>query len=160
MKTFSQLNKTKWSKPDSYFGHNPEGDFVLYSLAGNMAQILDESNFECFKSAMEKAEKSLPPDDDREQLVTTWRASHWACGSVTYLMLSKAAPDDLKQAAEDILEGLAQYPVVNEDDYSERQYNAAGEYWDSLSAEEKKEYGAPEENDGMPDDFLQSEMFY
>jgi len=39
--------------------------------------------------------------------------------------------------ADEIKGALADYPVVNEDDWSELEWNEAADYWDSLSPREK-----------------------
>lgn len=125
---YPRLKATAWTRPDSYFGHNPEGDFVLYAKNRD-SDVLTESNFDRIYEDMCKAESRLPPDDDRESLVTKWSANHWACGWIEYLMLSKDAPDSLKELAESVLKALENYPVYDENDFSEREWNHAQEVW-------------------------------
>jgi len=65
------------------------------------------------------------------------RHGHWAVGWVEYLLISPTS-HKLKEA-EAIIEAINDYPVLSEDDYSERQSNAIYEYWNGLSLREKIE---------------------
>lgn len=69
--------------------------------------------------------------------VYSWRAGHWAVGYIDYLMIDKNAPKEIKDAAEKILDDLESYPSLDEDDLSEREWNRAQEFWESLDLREK-----------------------
>ena len=67
------------------------------------------------------------------------RHGHWACGWIEYLMID--ASDVAKVALGNEMEQeLADYPILNEDDYSTRQMNAMFEYWTNCSLRERVDY--------------------
>lgn len=161
------LNECKWERPDSYCGHNPVGDYVIYSRTRD-SSILENSNYDLILAEL-KAEADKYPDID--QPVYDFRASHWAVGWVEYIIVEKDAPQSILDMAEDILRGLADYPVVSEEDYSEKQYDAVHEYWENCGLRERMEWckDAGESifsarHDDIPeqvfDELYQSEMFY
>ena len=71
-------------------------------------------------------------DPNEENCVYTFTASHWACGWIEYLMIDKNAPDNILQVAGEIICALSDYPVFNDEKYSELQYNSVFEYWENL----------------------------
>ena len=153
------LNKRQWETPDSYFGFNPVGDYMVYSTTRD-STILDESNFDLIMKELKALSKTLETDDD-EPFVYDWQASHWACGHVVYLMLRKDSPIALKELAESILKGLADYPVYCEDDYSQRQWDACQKYWEELSDSERQQLVDEDGSEELAiDNLLQSESFY
>lgn len=129
------LNKTVWTRPDSYAGFNPEGDYVLAARTRD-SDILTESNFECMEKDLLAESQEYETEND-EPFIYSWRAHHWACGWIEYLMLRQAAPDALKDHCDTILSELDAYPVYNEDDFSEREYERAQETWARLSVKER-----------------------
>lgn len=68
-----------------------------------------------------------------------WRASHWACGWIEYLMVRQDAPASAIAVAQSIADSLADYPALDEDDWSEREYTAACDYWSDCSVRERAE---------------------
>jgi hypothetical protein len=71
-------------------------------------------------------------DPSKTPLIYDWRASDSMVGWIEYLMIRpcpEAAP--LIALAREIAESLDAYPILNEDDYSERQEEAMYGYWES-----------------------------
>jgi hypothetical protein len=68
--------------------------------------------------------------------VEVHRFGHWACGWFEIILASPEHTDDV----EDIENSLADYPVLNDEDYSEREYTAAVNYWASMSVSERVDY--------------------
>ena len=120
------LNATKWETPDSYAGFNPIGDYCVCSKTRD-SSLMEENNFDVFKRELETRHKVS------KEYVYSWEASHWACGWVQYLMLKPSAPQELLDCAESLLADLADYPSLDDDSYSERQYDAICDYWESES---------------------------
>lgn len=156
----------KWKHHDSYGGFSPDGDYVLYARTRD-SQILTESNWDyivkklnvlAFDNGSYSDCKGL---NDSRAAAYHWRAGHWACGWIEYLMIRHDAPPEIIAAAQSIHDDLESYPVLDEDDYSTRQYDAAEQYWSEMSEEERaeaiKEHGTEE---SARDDLYQSEMFY
>ncbi len=136
---YSTLYENRWTTPDDYAGFNPVGDYVLYAHTRDSG-LLSEVNYkELEREFMDMAEP-YREDHAQDDLVYTFRASHWAHGWVDYLMISKKAPENIINEANESLDALADYPVVNESAYSEAEYDAIIEYWDDLDDDEKKEY--------------------
>lgn len=99
-----------WTRPDSYCG--PEyPDYYKFLGRGRDSDILANSNFEC-------ALEQLGGETKRNVIVM--RASHWACGWVEQILIHKSAKKKL-EIAESIAEALADYPVLDDSDFSERE---------------------------------------
>ena len=170
----SHKGLTVWKHPDSYGGFSPDGDYLVISRTRD-STILDQSNWDYI------AEKlgARPFDDgsytnegnknESRPEVYHWRAGHCACGWVEYMMIRADAKPAIIAQAEEIQKRLSDYPVLDESDYSDRQYNAVYEYWAEMSDNEKlemaKEHGFEGEAvEDIPkavfDDLIQSEMFF
>jgi len=96
--------------------------------------LLERANFEAILRELGKSDDGKLPLDvhvvrDRDPLV----------GWVEHIMIY---PDEkeLCQKADKILEDLKDYPVVNEDLYSEMEFEEASEIWESLDAEDRAWY--------------------
>lgn len=148
---YPTLYENRWTTPDDYAGFNPVGDYVLYAHTRDSG-LLSEVNYKELESMFRLDpvwdDGECPEDyaqrckiiEDADEFVYTFRASHWAHGWVDYLMISKKAPEYIISEANESLNALADYPAVNEDAYSEAEYNAIIEFWDNLDDDEKKEY--------------------
>ena len=67
--------------------------------------------------------------------VVIHRFGHWACGWWEALCVT----EEYKQVGQAIVDRLENYPVLNEDDFSTREYEAAQTYWGELSIQERVE---------------------
>jgi len=162
------LNECKWENPDSYFGHNPVGDYVIYSRNRD-SSILENTNYELILAQLEGEAEKYP---DIEKPVYDFRASHWGCGWIEYIIVNKDAPQSILDLAEETLSALADYPVVSDDMYSENQYTAIYEYWQECGLRERIEWCkdagesifSARKEDCIPspvfDELYQHEMFY
>lgn len=139
---------TVWKTPSNYAGYDPVGDYVLYSMHRD-SSILEQSNYDCYKKLVPQAYE--------------FEAGHWAVGWVKYLMLDKGASKEVIAKCEEINNDLADYPVINEDDYSERLYNAIYDLWDKSSMSDRIDYC---HEAGVPifaarhNDFIQDDRLY
>lgn len=160
----NKYNLEKWQTPDSYFGFDPVGDFVIYGRNRD-SSILENSNYELILSQLVELSETLGTDND-EPFAYDYRASHWACGWVETILLRKNSPESLQALASEILSALGDYPVVDESDYSERQSLAVVEYWDNCSLGEKIEWCKDSGESiffarhSIPESIQYSEMFY
>lgn len=134
-----------WQQPSSYAGHSPNGDYVVYSRHRD-SDGLERSNYDrILEDVLDKAIElgqpagiDVDPNDTNEkQWVYTFRASHWAVGWVEYIILRKEAPDDLVTYVGEIREKLDNYPVYDEDHYSNLEHEEAAEYWSQLDVKER-----------------------
>jgi hypothetical protein len=159
---------TTWETPDSYAGHNPVGDYTLYSRTRD-SSIMENSNYELILK--ELSDLSEPLDqlrDDGEPYVYDFRAGHWAVGWVEEIIIRQDAPKQIIERAKEIEAALADYPVYSDDDYSERQWNEMCRYWNDIDIKERVEWlqesgesiFLARNNDYIPESFYESEMFY
>lgn len=144
------IHMPTWKTPDSYMGFDPVGDYCLYMKTRD-SEIMTESNFACIKKDMEQfIEKGDFPDPNAildeygeerpSDWFYTWSAGHWACGWVEYMMVRKDAPEEIIEKADEIYCAISDYPIYDENDYSERQDEAMWNYWKSMSMRERIQY--------------------
>ena len=104
---FDRLNRTGW--PCAYRGDR--GDWLMFIGRTRDSGLLENSNFDAALKALEAI------DSDG---VAVESASHWACGWVENILIDPSKPA-LVQEAEEMEAALADYPVLDESDYSERE---------------------------------------
>lgn len=101
------------------------------------SSLLGNINYIVMLEKLRQKEEELGGAQDETPWVWGDRDSHWACGWVECIYLRADAPPELLQYADDLLESLAQYPVLDEERYSAAQFNAVQDYWDGATHEEK-----------------------
>lgn len=133
----ARLNKQGWS--NSYFGYYP--DYYVFLGQSRDSSNLEESNF-CAALALLGGES-----DD----VVIERAGHWAVGWVEHISINPCNADKVA-IAENIRERLADYPILDEMDYCEREseeYNQEFENYYRYNLGEWKD-----ENEDIPEDII------
>ena len=120
----------RWTRP-SDFGQHVDSWFYTskaFVFLGRHrdSDLLTESNFECALAA-------LGGESNTVQVI---REGHWAVGWVEWIAIHES---DLKalSEADDILCALSDYPVLDDSDFSEREWNAAQDYWSELDINER-----------------------
>jgi len=103
---------TEWKHPSDYMGETYEGYYIVVGRSRD-SDALENSNFE---TALE-----MLGGEDEEAGVIVAKAGHWAVGWVEELLVSKNAPEKVA-IAEQIEKKLDNYPVLNEEDFSRREY--------------------------------------
>jgi hypothetical protein len=152
----------QWEHPADYGGFSPDGDFVIYGRNRD-STILENSNYELIMAELEKHAETLPEHPDGEPYVYDFSANHWAVGWVETLLIRQDSPDSLQALASEILGALSDYPVYDESDYSERQYNAIYEYWQNLSMSDRIELCSDNDTSifaARRDDDISESVFY
>lgn len=131
-----------WETPSDYFGYDPVGHILVASQHRD-SDALTRSNYRVAVRRLLKAAglEQFPSDADEDESVPVydWRASHWAVGWVEYLMVRPDAPEAVRAEAQAIADALADYPVLDEDDWSELEYAEAAAYWASCSVRHRAE---------------------
>lgn len=129
MKTWHESMKTGGIDSYSNFMGDPEEYKDLYVLLSRSrdSDILTESNFDC-------ALESLGGESDNVQV---HRFGHWACGWFELLMIKGNTKEFNK--AEEIEGSLENYPVLNDSDCFEREWDAKTEYWQEMDLSERIE---------------------
>ena len=139
MDAIEHLADTAWKTPRDYGGFSPVGDYCILSRHRD-SDLLDESNWSvACKSLSAEAYDGGTQYADERPAVYHWRAGHWACGWIEYLMVRPDAPDETLTAAGEIVCSLASYPVLGEDDFSQREWDAACDTWAQMSIRDRAE---------------------
>lgn len=122
---YEPKNLKLWTMPESYFGASWP-DYYVFLSQHRDSDTLTRSNF-C------EALQELGGETDTVLIV---RESHWAVGWVEWIAIEKTDERALEKA-DNILQSLEDYPVLNEQAFSELEYNEACDYWESLSLQER-----------------------
>lgn len=122
-------NPSGWDSLDNYIGDIPEPEWLCLLTRSRDSDCLTESNWHC-------ALQELGGESDN---VSIERFGHWACGWWEALSVRAGTPEHAK--AKDIAERLEGYPVLDEDDFSERESEEADQVWrDCYSERDRIEY--------------------
>jgi hypothetical protein len=137
MDAIEHLAETAWKTPDYYGGFNPVGDYVIVSRHRD-SDLNAESNWEVACRDLQAVDHDSGEFDSRPP-VYTFRAGHWAVGWVEYLLVRPDAPEETLVKAGEIICALADYPILDESDLSEREWEAATESWRNFSVRDRAE---------------------
>jgi hypothetical protein len=118
----------RWELPDSYFGAEWSDYFVSVGQHRD-SDSLSRSNFECTL-------RELGGESETVQVV---REGHWAVGWIEWIAIHESDCTALR-IADDISAALTDYPVLNEDHWSELQWDEACEYWQGLRVRDRIDY--------------------
>ena len=119
----------KWTRPSYYIGANWP-DYYVFLGRNRDSDCLENSNFECGLKAIQAvaSKEPIPGDEDESATVQTVCENHWAVGWVEWIAIHESDKAALAEA-ERLLERLENYPVLNEEDFCERETNEANEVW-------------------------------
>ena len=174
MNIADQLKEMEWEHPDNYGGHSPEGHYCVYSRNRD-STILENCNYQAILHELKELDYEVNAKNDfktqESPKVYDFRARHWACGWVEYIIVERDAHNAVLERACEILSALADYPVYDEEEYSNKQNEEIHDYWLRMSLKERIEWCADvgtsifsarheaiEEN--VYDELSQHEMFY
>lgn len=115
----------RWTRPDHYFGASWPHHFVFLGRHRD-SDILTNSNFEV---ALERLEKIAGEDQDGDPTVMAVCENHWAVGWVEWIAIHES-DDAALRLADEMAAALACYPVLDEDDLSEREEEICRTTWD------------------------------
>lgn len=134
-----------WERPESWAGKPWYGWFVGLGQTRD-SDTLTRSNFEVFLKAL----RELPEVtvDDTENAQQDWRTyeevwtetdtvyvvqeSHWACGWIDWIAIHPKNEAAIK-LADEMLCALSDYPVLDDEHFSELEMNEINEYWEQMS---------------------------
>ena len=122
--TYEPEHLDRWTLPDHYAGEVWPNWYVFLGRHRD-SDVLTNSNFDCALEAI---------GGEQEGLVQVVREGHWAVGWVEWIGIHQDAAEALK-TADEITASLADYPVVDEEDFSRREYEAVLAYWDGWQTE-------------------------
>ncbi len=66
------------------------------------------------------------------------RFGHWACGWLEIIIVRPGTAAETE--ANSIEDAMANYPILDEQDYSERENDAANMYWSAMRTDERVQY--------------------
>ena len=120
---------TRWEPPKDYFG----AEWSSYYSAGvgqsRDSDCLEQSNFSSMLSAL----------GGESETVIVVRESHWAVGWVEWIAIHQSDEQALR-VADVQCERLANYPILDEDDFSRREFEAQCEAWENAGLQGRMEY--------------------
>ena len=118
-----------WTHPSNYCGATWE-DYYVFLGRNRDSDDLTESNFECGLVAIggEGGEIIEGYNDSGENSRVVARESHWACGWIELIYVHKSDISALK-IADNLAGQLEEYPVLDEDDWREREIESANQIW-------------------------------
>jgi len=114
-----------WTRPDHYAGASWD-DYYVFLGRNRDSQLLEVSNFEC----------ALAELGGESETVIVVREGHWAVGWIEWIAIHKSDTEAVA-IAEALDAALADYPVLNEDDYFAQQFEQACDTWASMSIRER-----------------------
>lgn len=107
----------RWTRPDYYAGANwPE--YYVFLGRNRDSDDLTESNFACGLEA-------IGGESETVQII---RERHWAVGWIEWIAIHESDSAAL-ETARAICDALNKYPVIDEDDWSERESETANTIW-------------------------------
>jgi len=115
----------QWRHPENYAGEVWPGYRVFLSQNRD-SDALTRSNFE----------RGLALIGGESETVQVVRERHWACGRVEWIGIHEDNAEAIAKA-EAILEKLDGYPVLDDDHFSELEWNEAHDTWEGLSLRER-----------------------
>ena len=113
-------NLVRWRWPDNYIGPDYAEYYIVYSINRD-SDPLDVSNFDSING---KITAILARLGGESKTVIVVRVTHWLCGWVESILIHESDHRAL-ELADSLLEELAEYPVLDEDDYERRLHEAA-----------------------------------
>ena len=128
---YPTLSRWQWEK--DYIGPDFSEYFGVYSQTRD-SKLYEVSNFEAVL-------KELGGESETVRVI---RHGHWLCGWFEWIGVHYSDTETLDKVVK-IKEELADYPILDEHDYYQRQAEAMDELWRSLSIEDRieiiKEHG-------------------
>jgi hypothetical protein len=132
--SYKPKNLKRWSTPSHYFGASWPNHYSAGVGQSRDSDCLERSNFVCMLEAL----------GGESNVVTVVRESHWAVGWVEWIAIEADGTDTSNAAllvADDIQADLQDYPVINEDHWSELETEEANEVWHNCySPQERIQY--------------------
>ena len=130
VRTLEQVasNPSGWDSPSNYVG-TPLRDLAKYHVV--LTRTRDSSLLE--QCNWNEALKQLDGEDGKRVVVV--RFGHWACGWWEALCVRGSK----KKQGQQIVDALKQYPILNEDVFSDKEWEQAQEMWSHLPIKERVE---------------------
>ena len=129
----------KWSYPADYMGCDYEGYYILYSMHRD-SDHLTISNFETILKLFEDIGVNVVEDydmsDKKHPSVINVRMKHWLVGWIDTIMIYEDASPAIWDHVESINKALSDYPILDDDNYYEKEQNIINESYESYIKDE------------------------
>lgn len=126
-----------WAYPKNYHGADWPDYYVILGQHRD-SDILARANWQAATETLEALAEQLDAfDSEGDSYVQIAHDSHWAVGWCDTLLLHKNAPAQLIAEAESIVKQLRDYPILDENLFSEMEETEANETWNFISLRER-----------------------
>lgn len=129
----------KWRYPADYMGTDYKGYYILYSMNRD-SDHLTISNFETILKLFEdigvKVINDYDMSSDKHPYVINVRARHWAVGWIDTIMIHEDASSVIWDQVESINNSLSDYPILDDDDYYQKESDIINESYESYIKDE------------------------
>jgi len=124
---YTPKNLKRWTLPQCYIGAEWADYFRSGVGQSRDSNALERANFDAMLGALKKIPEpsDWPHDFTPFQVV---RENHWAVGWVEWIAIHETATDALKRADE-IMASFDDYPVIDEQLFSQYEQTEADETW-------------------------------
>ncbi len=135
----------RWTRPQDYFGNTWEHHFSSGCGRSRDSDALKRANFRAMLNALgfdesENVADDCPLDSGDEPARLIVRENHWAVGWVEWIAIHESDTAGLK-IADEIAEARAEYPVIDEELWSEYENADCEETWaNCFDPKERAEY--------------------
>lgn len=130
MQVYKEFRPTAFDGPGLNADRFNIGSFLVAPVMQTRdSEVLERSNFRSFLRAM----------GGESDTVQVHRFGHWGPGWFEIILID---PRDEKAVAtaQEIEDGLADYPIVDESDYSDLEFEETCDYWAHMSVRERVDY--------------------
>jgi hypothetical protein len=120
--TYEPEHLTKWTMPDNYGGASWPNHYSAGVGQSRDSDALERSNFECMLRAL----------GGESDIVTVVHEGHWAVGWVQWIAIEADGTEESDKAlklAEELVCALSEYPVLDEEHFSELEQADADQTW-------------------------------
>ena len=138
--SYTPENLKRWTMPGSYVGATWDDYYVAPVGRSRDSSCLEESNWSAQSAVLNPAEIDDAPEGFVPASPVSIRESHWAVGWVEWVAIHETNEAALR-AADKLAERLNGYPVLDEEDWSNREHAEAETVWrDCYRPAERIEY--------------------
>ena len=129
----------KWKYPTDYMGCDYEGYYILYSMHRE-SDHLTVSNFETILKLFEDIGVNVVEDydmsDEKHPSVINVRMKHWLVGWSDIIMIHEDSSPEIWDQVESINNALSDYPVLDDDDFYQKESDIINESYESYIRDE------------------------
>lgn len=126
-----------WTRPSNYIGQTWEG-WLVFLGRNRDSDLLTNHNFETALNRLEAVASDYGTPGEGLPAVCAVRESHWACGWVEWIAIHHSDTRAVALANE-MADDLDGYPILDEDRYSDKEWESASESWASMSVRDRYE---------------------